>query len=167
MLNYYRGEFNSLWFFVFVFVKRMFTHTYKGRDSSNSHPCTIAPSTLYSRGSAPTVAYAGSSTAFPPWPNHPGREAYPDRKTRGCGWACGSCLCVCVCVCLSLLSIVWLQCSASSLRERLALSSGCTLCSSLSLPKSLADCCLRAVPSRSLSPPTPPADYCLPALLRR
>ncbi|CAM9872342.1 unnamed protein product, partial [Ascophyllum nodosum] len=28
-------------------------------------------------------AYAGSSTAFPPWPNHPGREAYPDRKKQG------------------------------------------------------------------------------------
>ena len=53
------------------------------RDPSTSHSCTTAPSTRHSGGSASTVAYAGSSSASPPWPTHPGREAYPDRKKQG------------------------------------------------------------------------------------
>ena len=58
--------------------------TRKERDPSTPHhPCTIAPSTRHSRGSASTVASAGSSSASPPWPTHPGREASPDRKKRG------------------------------------------------------------------------------------
>ena len=51
-------------------------------DQSTPHPCTTAPSTPHSRGSASTVASAGSSSASPPWPTHPGREASPDRKKR-------------------------------------------------------------------------------------
>ena len=53
------------------------------RNPSTPHPCTTAPSTRYSRGSASTVASAGISPASPLWPTHPGREASPDRKKRG------------------------------------------------------------------------------------
>ena len=53
------------------------------RDPSTSHSCTTAPSTRYSKGSALTVAHAGSSPASPTWPTHPGREAYPDRNKQG------------------------------------------------------------------------------------
>ena len=52
--------------------------TRRERDSSTPYPCTTAPSTRHSGGSASTVASAGSSRASPPWPTHPGREASPD-----------------------------------------------------------------------------------------
>ena len=57
--------------------------TRRERDPSNPHPCTAALSTRHSRGSASTVASAGSSPASPPWPTHPGRETSLDRKKRG------------------------------------------------------------------------------------
>ena len=53
------------------------------RDPNTPHPCTTAPSTRHSRGSASTVASAGSSPASPPWPTQPGRETSLDRKKRG------------------------------------------------------------------------------------
>ena len=56
--------------------------TRRERDPSTPHLCTTAPITLHSRGSASTVASAGSSPASHSWPTHPGREAYPDRKKR-------------------------------------------------------------------------------------
>ena len=52
--------------------------TRRERNPSTLYPCTTAPSTRHSRGSASTVASAGSSRASPPWPTHPGREASPD-----------------------------------------------------------------------------------------
>ena len=61
----------------------MFTLSRRERDPYTPHPCTTAPSTQHSRGSVSTVAYAGSFTASPPYPTHPGREAYPDRKKQG------------------------------------------------------------------------------------
>ena len=61
----------------------MFTLSRRERDPSTPHPCTTAPSIRHSRGSASTVAYAGSSPVSPPYPTHPGREAYPDRNKQG------------------------------------------------------------------------------------
>ena len=57
--------------------------TRRERDPSTPHPCTTAPTTRHSRGSASTAASAGNSPASPPWLTHPGREAFPDRKKRG------------------------------------------------------------------------------------
>ena len=57
--------------------------TRRERYPSTTHPCTTATRTRHSRGFALTVASAGRSPAFPPWPTHPGREASPDRKKRG------------------------------------------------------------------------------------
>ena len=73
-----------LWFFVFVFVKGMFTHKYK-RAGSKQFPSVYHRSehTIQPRFRTDRSLYAGSSTAFPSWPNHPGREACPDRKKLG------------------------------------------------------------------------------------
>ena len=49
--------------------------TRRERDPSTPHPCTTAPSSRHRRGSALTVASAGSSPASLPWPTHPSREA--------------------------------------------------------------------------------------------
>ena len=57
--------------------------TRRERDPSTPHPCTTAPSTRHSRGSASTVASTESSPVSPPWPTHPGKEAFPDRKKLG------------------------------------------------------------------------------------
>ena len=75
---------SPLLLFVLVFVKGMFTPSRRERDPSTPHPCTTAPSIRHSsRGSASTVAYAGSASVTPPYLTHPGREAYPDRKKQG------------------------------------------------------------------------------------
>ena len=48
--------------------------THRERNRSTPHPCTTAPSTRHSRGSASAVHSAGSSPASPSWPTHPGER---------------------------------------------------------------------------------------------
>ena len=67
----------------FLFFIEESSFTRRNRDPSTLHPCATAPSTRHSRGSASTEAYAGNSSASPPCPTHPGREAYPNRKKQG------------------------------------------------------------------------------------
>ena len=65
-----------------LFLRKECSLIRRERDPSTSNPCTTAPSTQHSRDSASTVAYAESSPASPPWPAHPGREAYPDQNNQ-------------------------------------------------------------------------------------
>ena len=116
----------------------------------------------HSRGSASTVAYAGSSPAFPPWPTHLGKEAYPDRNKQGTHRLAAAEH--------QLLQLV-VHTAAVAVRQP---SDGLSLSAlrgvavveppgrrpiAVSLPTSIL--------SRSLSLPTPPADCRLPALLKR
>ena len=157
--------------FLFSFLKKKCSLSRRERDPSTPLPCTTAPSTRHSRGSASTVAYAGSSPASPPWPTHPGRKAYPDRKKQRTHRLAAAEH--------QLLLKLFVHAAAIAVRQpsgNLTLSAlrGVAVVEPLwrrpiavSLPTSPADCRLRAVLSCSLSLPTPPADCRLPVLLRR
>ena len=128
--------------------------TRRERDPSTAVSCTTAPGTRHSRGSASTVAYAGSS---------PGREAYSDLKKQGTNRLAA--------VEHQLLQLV-VHVAAVTVRQpsgSLPLSTprGVAVVErpwrrpiAVSLPTSPAHCRLRAVLSRSLSPPRRPIAVC-------
>ena len=152
----------------FFFKERSLSH--REQDPSPPHPCTTASSTRHRRCSASTLAYAGSSPASPPWPTHPGREAYPDRKKLGT-YRLAAAEHQFLQLVVHAAAVAVRQPSGglplSALRGDAVVGPPWRRTIAVSLPMSPVDCRLRAVLSRSISLPTPPADCCLPELLRR